>query len=278
MATVVQIVVVTPKTLHLFCNKRNDPENAIGRILNRAWDIKNASPSNQITSVELSLASHQATQPNHKGGKPFGDTNLMVAHVAMPGQGHMGPRNQTTTLCIKFNHHIPHPFTGRAGGTKQSRSFVSRCLTTPEQLRQSWQTHCNHLIKHCMQANTQTQHAGEEHCWQARRVSFRWQGPPGAQLSLASHQATQPNHKGGIQMAWLPKKHPKLEKRRQDIATCPKAKPKPWPTTHHLAPMPASARSARFPCFKPEHNIYCTVSCLMVPTPRTRSKLSTQVK
>ena len=106
---------------------------------------------------QLSLASHQATQPNHKGGKPFGDTNLMVAHV--------GPRNQTTTLFIKFNHHIPHPFTGRA--------------------------------------------------------------------------------------------------------TCPKPKPKPWPTTHHLAPMPASARSARFPCFKPEHNIYCTVSCLMVPAPRT---------
>lgn len=98
----------------------------------------------------------------------------MVAHVAMPGQGHMGPRNQTTTKA-----------------------------------------------KPC------------------------------------------------LQMAWLPKKHPKLEKRRQDIATCPKAKPKPWPTTHHLAPMPASARSARFPCFKPEHNIYCTLSCLMVPAPRT---------
>ena len=223
--------------------------------------------------------------------------------MAMPGQGHIKPRNQTTTLFIKFNHHIPHPFTGRAGGTKQSQSFVSRCLTTPEQLRQSWQTHCNHLIKHCMQANTQTQHAGEEHCWQAKRVSFRWQGPPGAQLSLASHQATQPNHKGG-KAIWRHKpdggtcgharprphgaqkpnhhqskavspnglaaqKHPKLEKRRQDIATCPKAKPKPWPTTHHLAPMPASARSARFPCFKPEHNIYCTLSCLMVPAPRT---------
>ena len=176
--------------------------------------------------------------------------------MAMPGQGHMGPRNQTTTLCIKFNHHIPHPFTGRAGGTKQSRSFVSRCLTTPEQLRQSWQTHCNHLIKHCMQANTQTQHAGEEHCWQARRVSFRWQGPPGAQLSLASHQATQPNHKGGkpfgdtnlmvahvampgqghmgprnqtttkakpcLQMAWLPKNTPNWKSAGKTLPHVPK--------------------------------------------------------
>ena len=89
----------------------------------------------------------------------------MVALVARPGQGH-----------------TPHPFTGQAGGTKQNLSFVSRCLTTPEQLGQSWQTHCNHLIKHCMQANTQTQHAGGEHWWQAKRVSFQvaraTRGPP----------------------------------------------------------------------------------------------------
>lgn len=82
---------------------------------------------------------------------------------------------------------------------------------------------------------------------------------------------TKPPPKQSRVSKWLgcPKNTPNWKKRRQDIATCPKAKPKPWPTTHHLAPMPASARSARFPCFKPEHNIYCTLSCLMVPAPRT---------
>lgn len=53
MATVVKVVVVAPKVFQHFCNKRNQPENAVGWVLQGAWDIETVCPSYQLAGVEI---------------------------------------------------------------------------------------------------------------------------------------------------------------------------------------------------------------------------------